>query len=170
MLKTNTTIIWVLISILSFSGVIFLFVHLFTSSVPQTVYVNNVTLFNGFNMSKDLGKKHQKQIKLAEKSLDSLITIFNILKEQKNKEKVLELQKQLQVKDQQLAQMNEHLTKDVSQQVWNRLNIYIKEYGTSHKFKFILGTQGNGNVMYAKESLDVTEELLEFANAKYEGN
>lgn len=65
--------------------------------------------------------------------------------------------------------MNDYLRDQVSQQVWNRLNVYIKEYGLKNDFTYIFGTQGGGNVMYAKEALDVTEELLEYVNAKYEG-
>jgi len=50
------------------------------------------------------------------------------------------------------------------------LNQYIKEYGESKQYKVVLGTQGNGNVMYAQKGIDITAEVLIYSNEKYEGN
>nr|WP_298320900.1 OmpH family outer membrane protein [uncultured Aquimarina sp.] len=139
-------------------------------SESNIVYVDNVTLFNGFNMSKDLGKINNEKITKQKKKLDSLYTIYSIFKEQKNTEKATSLEIQLRSEDQELRKINEYFSNDVSQQVWNRLNQYIKEYGEANEYKIILGTQGNGNIMFAENGIDITEKILEYANNKYEGN
>ncbi len=136
----------------------------------EIVYIDNIKLFNGFNMSKDLGKINNEKITKQKKKLDSLYAIYSIFREQKNTEKAQQLEVQLRTEDQELRKINEYFSKEVSQQVWNRLNQYIKEYGETHTLKIILGTQGNGNVMYAQQGIDITTSVLEYANTKYEGN
>ncbi|MFD2561879.1 OmpH family outer membrane protein [Aquimarina rubra] len=121
-------------------------------------------------MSKDLGKINNDKITKQKKKLDSLYTIYSIFKEQNNTEKTTVLETQLRSEDQELRKMNEYFSKEVSQQVWNRLNQYIKEYGEANQYKIILGTQGNGNIMFAQDGIDITETVLEYANTKYEGN
>ena len=56
-----------------------------------------------------------------------------------------------------------------TQQVWTRLNQYIKDYGREYEYDLILGAKGDGNLMYADDRLDITEEVLEYVNKKYDG-
>ncbi len=149
---------------------IFVLFSFFNRSESNIVYVDNVTLFNGFNMSKDLGKINNEKITKQKKKLDSLYTIYSIFKEQKNTEKATALENQLRSEDQELRKINEYFSNEMSQQVWNRLNQYIKEYGEANQYKIILGTQGNGNIMFAQDGVDITTTVLEYANTKYEGN
>jgi len=160
-----------------FGLVVFLLISMIALSVQvlnpkklEIVYVDNIELFNGFNMSKDLAKINNQKITGQKKKLDSLYAIYTIFKEQKNEEKQLELERQLRKEDQELRKINEHFSKEVSQQVWNRLNQYIKEYGQQNELKIILGTQGNGNIMYTEEGINITTEVLHYVNTKYEGN
>ncbi len=152
----------IVVTILSF--------YVFKPSTPEIVYVDNVQLFNGFHMSKDLGKINGDKINTQKKKLDSLYSIYSIFREQQNEEKAQELETQLRSEDQELKKMNEYFSKDLSQKVWNRLNQYIKEYSETKAYKIVLGTQGTGNIMYAQEGIDITEEVLIYVNEKYEGN
>ncbi|WP_299311233.1 OmpH family outer membrane protein [uncultured Aquimarina sp.] len=170
-MKKNYTTLLVICNFLFLVVISALFSFCFLSRSESTIaYVDNVTLFNGFNMSKDLGKINNGKIIKQKKKLDSLYTIYSIFKEQKNTEKATTLETQLRLEDQELRKINEYFSKEVSQQVWNRLNQYIKEYGESNQYRIILGTQGNGNIMFAREGVDITETVLEYANTKYEGN
>lgn len=156
----------VLVGIISF-----LFSFYFVENNKTSIfYVDNVKLFNGFNMSKDLGKVNNKKIDQQRKKLDSLYTVYSIFSEQKNEEKAKETEIILKKEDLELRRMNEYFSNEVSQQVWNRLNTYIEEYGKTKKHTIILGTQGNGNIMFAQEGIDITKKVLEYANNKYEGN
>ena len=88
----------------------------------------------------------------------------------RNIEKAQEIEVQLRANDQELKQKSDYLSTELSQQVWTRLNKYMTDYGQANNYKIIFGTQGNGNVMYAEEGLDVTNDFLLFANNNYEGN
>lgn len=50
----------------------------------------------------------------------------------------------------------------------NQLNEYIKEYGREQGYAFILGTT-NENILYADTVYDITNEILEGLNNKYQG-
>ena len=134
------------------------------------VYVDNVRLFNGFNMSKDMSKIHTKKIKIQTKKVDSLYQVFQLnIKAKFGQEQLKIAQQKLQVEDQKLTEIKQNFSTNVTQQVWDRLNNYIEEYGEAHSYKIILGTQGGGNVMYANDATDITNDILNYANGKYEG-
>jgi len=135
----------------------------------EYVYVDNIKLFNGFNMSKDLSDIHTKKIKRQTKKLDSLYQLFQIDIKSKDEHKIKLSQQKVQKEDEVLSEMKQHFSKVVSQQIWDRLNGYINEFGKRQEYKIVLGTQGGGNIMYANESVDVTDAILKYANAKYEG-
>lgn len=142
----------------------------FFNPKQDIAYVDNVELFNGFNMSKDLGQANNFKLKAQKKKLDSLYNIYSIFREQGDNEKTKALELQLRSEDQELKRMNEYLSKDLSEKVWSRLNQYVKEYGESKRYKVVLGTQGYGNVMYAKDGIDITADMLIYSNEKYEGH
>ena len=53
--------------------------------------------------------------------------------------------------------------------IWKHLNSYVADYGKAHDYQVIIGMQGNGNVMYVKESTNITDQVLAYANEKYNG-
>ncbi|SRX75250.1 hypothetical protein AEQU3_02244 [Aequorivita antarctica] len=133
---------------------------------PDVVYVDNIKVFSSFNMSKDLDRTHQKNLQKQKKTVDSIIAI---LQDSDKNNPNDELQRRFVFENNKLKEMGEYFTNNVSQQVWSRINSYIEEYGTQNNYTLIMGTQGNGNIMYAQKELDVTQNFIEFANKKYEG-
>ena len=58
--------------------------------------------------------------------------------------------------------------KKTTQTVINDINDYVKEFGKRKGYKIIFGASGGGNIMYADESSDLTEEVLKGLNAEYD--
>lgn len=168
-MKNNYTTYLIICNVVLLT-IVCIVLYLFNATSKGVVYVDNIELFNGFNMSNDLGKMNAKKINSQKKKLDSLYTIYSIFRQQENVEKMKEVENYLREEDQELKQMNDFLSKDMHEKIWGRLNQYIKEYGEANKCKIILGTQGNGNIFYGKEELNITTKILEYANTKYEGN
>lgn len=160
-----------LVNFLLIAGLLlYLFLSSLTPKRKTFVYVNNVQLFNQFNMAKDLGKLHQDKLKAKEKELDSLFTVYNVLKTSNNTNKIKSLEASLSNGDSELQQMKQYFSSEVSQQVWNRLNGYLKTYGEDNNYEIIFGSKGDGTVMYAKEGNDITDAVVSYVNEKYEGN
>lgn len=160
----------ILNSILIFSLIIILSLNYFQDKEQQEiVYVDNVVLFNGFNMTKDIKKVEEAKINKQAKELDSLyVKLESMLNTNNPLSK--SLQQQIANKSKSLQELHDNYTQNLSHSIWNRINGYIKEYGETYNIKIILGTTGAGNVMFGKEAIDITKDILEFSNRKYEGN
>lgn len=48
--------------------------------------------------------------------------------------------------------------------IWAELNKHIEEYGKKMGYKYILGANGDGSIMYGDEAQDITEELIKYIN------
>jgi outer membrane protein len=53
--------------------------------------------------------------------------------------------------------------------IWKRLNPLIQEYGKENKYKMIFGANGTGNLLYSDSSLDISNNLINYVNKKYNG-
>ena len=135
----------------------------------EMVYIDNIQLFNGFNMTKDIKAIEEAKMNAQGKELDSLYTVLQSIKDQENTS-FKSLQQQIAYKSKAFQELQDNYTHNLSKNVWNRLNTYIKTYAQEHQLKIILGTSGHGNVMFAEESIDITNQILEFSNKKYEGD
>jgi outer membrane protein len=66
--------------------------------------------------------------------------------------------------EQQAQRENQRLT----QAVLAEINAYIKQYGKEKGYTFILGATESGNIVYAADGTDITEEVLKGLNAQYD--
>jgi len=61
------------------------------------------------------------------------------------------------------------VSQEYDQQIWERLNGFVKTYAEEKGYDIIIGASGDGNLMYANEKLDITDQLIEYCNQKYNG-
>lgn len=122
----------------------------------------NQQLFQGFNGKTDLEFKLDK-LRLHHKTvLDSLIALSEKSTNQQDWLRYYEKRDELMTIEQEAA--NKY-----TEQIWERLNVYVRDYGISQNYDIILGAKGDGVLMYADEKMDITNEVLKYANKKYEG-
>ncbi len=133
----------------------------------KTFYVDNVELFNEFKMSKEMNELHSNKIKKQAKKVDSLYQLFQMSIKEKKEDKLL--QYNLQQENTKLEEFQDYFTNSVSEQVWDRLNGYIIDYGKQNDCDIIFGASGNGNIMYSKEDFNITKDIISYANSKYDG-
>ena len=117
-------------------------------------------------MTQEMKATGSKIIREQQEKLDSLHLIFE------EKDSIpLKADREILIQEmKKLQELKQQYMDEAIQQVWGRLNDYIQLYGEENEFMLILGAQGNGNVMYAQETINITEEVLKFANSKYQGN
>ena len=58
---------------------------------------------------------------------------------------------------------------EMMQAALDQINVFVEQYSTQNGYDIILGTTVSGNVLYGKEDLDITEELLKELNKHYRG-
>jgi len=143
--------------------------YLIDNSKQEVVYVDNIKLFNDFNMTKNIRTIEEAKINAQQRQLDSLVILLKRI-ENIESDVYKNTQKLVINKNEDLQDLQENYLQNLSSNVWNRLNSYIKEYAKNNRLKIVLGTNGNGNIMFAQKSIDITNQILEFSNLKYEGN
>jgi outer membrane protein len=72
-------------------------------------------------------------------------------------------------KEKQYADDNAAQAQQYTDEVWKQLNQYIKEFGIENGYDYIIGANGEGSLMYAKEQHDISKELTLYVNEKYAG-
>lgn len=149
-----------------------------SSDNEKIVYVENFKLYNEFDLTKELNLELTDFSQKRQRELDSLNMIFNDMTAR------FEIMTQIPAEDyrayndlrniimfRQKAYEEELYSKseEYDSQVWERLNNYTKEYAVQNDYDYILGATGTGNLMYAKDTLDITDELVSYCNQNYNG-
>jgi outer membrane protein len=172
--KIYTYIILVLVLLITGS---LAFWWLSAKKEKHLMYVNNVHLFNEFLLKKELEKDLNKAEMLSKSQLDSLRLEVELLSRKIEGEKSgKEIKDRFEVvreqyfsKEEQIKLRNEQVAKQYNEQIWNQLNAYVKQFAKDNEYDMLLGTSGDGNVMYADEKYDVTESAIAYVNQKYKG-
>jgi outer membrane protein len=134
------------------------------TSNKETVIIDSFKVFEGFQLKKDYDAKIEKEFATEKAELDSMGYKFNTLK---NPLEIDALKKQFVIKKRQFDEKFQTVSQKYTNEVYERLNTYIKEFGKKNNFGIIIGSNGQGNVMYRDEAMDVTEKLITFINDKY---
>jgi outer membrane protein len=163
--RINTIILYTL----SLSMILFLLYTNLTKS--KVVYVDNIQLFSEFKMKKELEKKYKEVESIRKSILDSIYNEIRIKVEVKdaNSESIDLLKKEFLLKKETYERENSETMTQYNEQIWNQLNEYTKQYGKENNYEFIFGASGQGVLMYAEDSKNITADLLEYVNIKYSG-
>lgn len=147
---------------------------------PTTVYVENGKLYNEFTMTKELSSQLEGLASNRKMILDSM----KLELEMKSKELQLKGQDVSQeeynsfevkrqnfiVREKGFKEEQMRLQESYNNQIWDRLNKLVSEYGEEKEYDYILGGTGDGSLMYSKKDNNVTEDLINYCNSKYSGN
>ncbi|MEO6302758.1 MAG: OmpH family outer membrane protein [Bacteroidia bacterium] len=144
--------------------------------VTEVVYVDMGKLYDGFALSKELNTDLEKIIKARKTISDSLYEdLRSQTQELKSKEKktvediqgLAKLEEEYYYKQQQFEKDNHSTSTEYLAKIWNQLNQYMQDYGASKKYTFILGANGQGNIMYGEKSKNITDEVIIYVNNRY---
>jgi len=137
-------------------------------------FVDVAKLYNNFSMT-----AHYKGIIDAEKKqvqsvLDSLNGEYKFLAARKNpdeetKKTMEDLYAKMEKLQNAYSKRVQMLSEDYNNKIVQQLNQYVKEFGEQNGYTFIHGAAGDGSLMYGKESADITDEVIEFANERFQG-
>jgi|TARA_R110000782_G_scaffold270485_1_gene371938 outer membrane protein len=148
------------------------------TSIETTAFVNLTVLFDRFEMKKEFEAKLKNDLSQKQNELDSLLFQLQGLNnklsstEKNNDEDIMRFQQMQNYYIQQKKSVEEYSytkTQQYDSQILEQLTQYVKDYGEQKKYDYIYGLNNNGNLMYAKEQKDITEEVLTFINDKYQG-
>jgi outer membrane protein len=134
------------------------------SNEQKVVFMDSYLVFEEFKMKKDYDRKLEKELQTDQASLDSLGRMLNGAKDAM---KIGALKKEFTVRKMAFDEKFKELSQQYTSEVYVRLNEYIKAFGKQHRYNMILGSNGDGNVMYVDNQQDVTKELIAYINETY---
>lgn len=149
----------------------------------ELVYVDVNRLLEGYNRTKMVRATFEAKAKTLNANVDSLMTDWQKELKVYEKERTSLTKKELELKQELLANKQQQINnyqqaiqkqiqeedKKSTQTVINDINDYVKEYGEKHNYKLIFGASGAGNIMYANEVTDLTDQVLEGLNEEFQG-
>lgn len=159
-------------------GVGILFSIGFLIKSEKIAFVDNGKLFNEFTLKKELEKDLQKAEVMRKARLDSAKVTLEVFtrnlglkaKPDNDEFKKLEiLRQQVQYMEEEFYTENEKMATQMNGQIWDQLNQLVKEYSEINGIDILLGTTSQGNLMYAGETYNATEDAVKFINQRYKG-
>lgn len=166
--------------IAAFVGFLILFMLHFTEH-RKVVYVDTNVLMSKYQGMIDAHAEFEKKAAKWQANVDTLIKNFQDELKSYEKQRLKMTAKERELKEEllnnrqnQLNQYREAIAKKakeenqrMTQTVLNNVNDYIKEYGKRKGYRYILGANGSGNVVYANDAYNITDDLLKGLNEEY---
>lgn len=149
--------------------------------LPNIAYVNSDTLLEHYDFFKDKRveleekqKKLESEFQNRARGLENEIANFQQTANNMTMAQAKAVEEDLMRKRQNLMQYQQTLAgqlqqseAEVSEALYDNLARYLQEYGKEKDFKLVLTyTKGSG-VLYASDSLDITQQVIAGLNEKY---
>lgn len=146
----------------------------------KTAYVDTTRLIQDYSEMKNVETEFSAKSEILKSQLDSVAKDFQteVQNYQENMNSMSESQRQaieseLMQKQQMLQQQQQMRSgnlRDESEEVVDsivaKVKEFVKDYGERNNYTYIFGSNESANIMYAKEGLDITDEILEELNKK----
>ncbi len=156
-----------------------------TAQVPEKnllVYVNSDSLSKNYTYFKEMRDKFQEKSRKAQMELNSKGTAFQreVSEYQKSAQGLSADQRaateeRLARKQQELATYNQNASSALANEeaaetgkLYDKLTAYLKTYAKQKSYKMVLSySKANPTVLFADESLDITNEVIKGLNEAY---
>ena len=149
----------------------------------KVAYVDSVKLMDGYDGMKKAREAYKKKASQWQANVDTLtkevqLAIMDYEKQVSKMTKIeLSLTKEvIKNKQEKLANYQRAIQSkaqqedaEMTQQVLTRVNGLIKDYGKANGYQVIFGANGSGNIIYAVDAMDITDEVLKVLNSDYNG-
>ena len=149
---------------------------------PKIAFVDSARLMVGFSEAagaeKELQVQDEKwkgQLKVLQDSLQASIDFMSKEYDRAPAARKKELQDILSARNQQVnnfrqanLQNLEKLRKEKMQSVFDKINVFLVEFGRKHHYRLILGTAAGGSILYGdSQRCDITDEITKGLNERY---
>ena len=145
----------------------------------KTAYVDTTKLIQEYKEMKDVEQEFTSKSDKVKVQLDSLAQSFqkevqvyqegmasmSTAQRQETEDQLMRKQQTIQQQQQMMGNQLREESDVVIDSIVNKVKEYVKDYGKKNNYTYIFGSNESANIMYAKEGLDITEEILEKLNA-----
>ena len=150
----------------------------------RIVYINMDTLLNNYTQSRELNEAFLKKLEANRTELNIKVKNFDRESaEFRNKvvnggfmtrERAEQAQMDLMIKQQNLQKLQQEMTEnaqreqmEINRKLYDAITNFLTEYNKAKGFQLILSTTLGGNVLFAQEGFDITNDVVNQLNEQY---
>lgn len=147
--------------------------EVFAEGKGKIVYINPVTIIDGYYKTKNIDKELEKESKKKTDERDKMVKKINKLKDEvelmskkvseKKSKELNDLIRELQDFDRDARLTLKRKGDDAKREILQDIDKVIAEYGKKHSYDAILDDRV---LLYADESIDITEAVVKILNSK----
>lgn len=154
-----------------------------TATASRIVYVNTDTLLTNYDYYKDVVKEFENKRFAAEnelqrrsKSFQNEVALFQrqVQAGGMSQEQGQTKQQQLALKEQDIMMYRDNTSSALAEEqagktdeLISNIQDYLKKYNEDDRYDMVIGYSKGGGVLYAKEEMDITAEVLKGLNEEY---
>jgi Skp family chaperone for outer membrane proteins len=128
-----------------------------------------VKLFDQFNMKKEMEAAAKMRLDRLNGQADSVNSQLQVARAAHDEDAIKRLTYAYSYFRSEFDREYTQSNRDINEQVWKRLNPSVEEFGKGKALHVIIGANGMGSVLYNDDYYDVTDELINYVNSRYEG-
>lgn len=136
-------------------------------NTTSIVYFESHRLFQNFKMTKESRGILESEFKQRKNNVDSLNVLLQEATVGERKDYLLN---QFLDQKEELENFMQNSEIDASQKIWLRINTYSKDFAEQNGYNLIFSTNEKESILYGSPHLEVTDELLNYINKRYEGS
>jgi len=150
----------------------------------KIVYINMDTLLNNYTQSRELNEAFLKKLEANRTELNIKVKNFDReAAEFRNKvenngfmtrERAEQAQTDLMIKQQNLQKLQQEMTEnaqreqmEINRKLYDAITNFLTEYNKEKGYQLILSTTLGGNVLFAQEGFDITNDVVNQLNEQY---
>ncbi|UMY66242.1 MULTISPECIES: OmpH family outer membrane protein [unclassified Flavobacterium] len=162
-MSTQKKWLYTFLTVTTVGAIAFLITSVFTA--PTIKVIDKKILFEKFTMTLEAKKRGEAAFNRLNYELDSLRLLTAA---DENRQRMLT--QEIEQRSQALADLNGRFWQEESSSIWERIDTYVAEYAKEKKIKILLAKDVvGGNVLYFDKEYDITADVLQYVNKRYEG-
>ncbi len=137
----------------------------------KIAYILTQKVFEGYNGTKELKKKLNKMEQEQKQILDSMLLEVKVTESRYGvkDERTVRCKEKYNRVYQQLVTSNQGQVEKYNEGIWKQINTYLTDYGRMKGYSFIYGANGNGSIMYADSTQEISSDVIPYLNKRYSG-
>jgi len=162
---------------------VFSFSYSYLKSSEEIVYIDNAKLLNNYLGMTEARKEFETKSLSWKANIDTLVNEVTVAikdfeknnaqmskkEQQLSKGLIKTKQQHLQNYQQAIQQQSAQADAQMTEEVLTKVNAFLSAYGEKNNYRIIMGANSSGNIIYAEDGLDITEEVLDALNKQYIG-